>query len=293
MTALAATNMQGSTCVGPLLKAVHMIIRQSSIKQWQECPLRFRYTHIDGLEREQSGAVVFGSIIHDCVLFLETAKDLDATVERFEKFWANPELLDPEYRIDYYVRGTNWKKYLDSGRDILRRWWSIIQWDSDLTIAREHFFEVPIGNGHTLQGTVDKVVIRWNSKLNTNVLLISDYKTNKKTPTYDYLEEDLQFSSYAYASLQPEFWDSLPNGKEMYERYKDLPRHGEWVSLTNARRMDAGERTPRHYNRLIMQVDAMAESIAANIFTLNISGEACRYCDFRKQCGLPEIEDPD
>lgn len=268
-----------------------MIVRQSTLKLFQECPQKFKFQHVDGLQREQSGATVFGSIMHDCVLYLETIKDLDAAIVRFETFWNHPELLDPTYRIDYYIKGTNWKKYLDQGRDLLARWWNVIQWDSDITLAREHFFEVPIGNGHTLQGTADKVVIRWNSSLNSSVLLISDYKTNKKTPTYDYLAEDLQFSAYCYASEQPEFWATLTNGEQLYKEYQDLPRHGEWVALTTSRRMDAGERTQRHYNRLTQQVNEMARMIDAQIYTLNISGEACRYCDFRKPCGLPEIKD--
>lgn len=267
-----------------------MIVRQSSIKQWQECPQKWAFQHIEGLPREQSGSVVFGSIIHDCVLFLETSQDVEATVTRFRQFWGDPSSLDPEYKIDYYVRGTNWKKFLDKGEDIIRRWWAIIQWDSDLTLAREYHFQVPIGNGHTLEGTLDKLAVRYNPKLGREILLISDYKTNSKTPVYDYLAEDLQFSAYAYATTRPEFWANLSAG--LYNQYINHERHGEWVHLVTPRRMDAGIREQRHYNRLHMQVNAMAEAIAMRIFTLNISGGSCRYCDFRKPCGLPEIEDP-
>lgn len=276
-----------------------MIVRQSAIKTWMECPTKYKFAIIDGVRREQSGSLTYGSILHDCVLFLEQSHDLDATLQRFKEFWNDPTLLDPEYQIDYYVKGTNWKKYADEGVEVLKNWWAIIQWDSDLTLGREYEFEVPIGDGHTLKGTADKVVIRWNSKLNTHVLLISDYKTNKRQPTYGYLEEDLQFSAYCYASEQPEFWDGMnttdqpERGKELYELYKNLPRHGEWVQLQTSKRMDAGERTPRHYQRLTNHINAMAKSIDHDIFTLNISGEACRYCDFRKICGLPEIIEED
>ena len=69
-----------------------------------------------------------------------------------------------------------------------------------------------------------------------------------------------------------------------------MPRHGEWVALNGPKRMDAGERTQRHYNRLAYAVDAIAESVAQRIFPPNISGEACLYCDYRKPCGLPEID---
>lgn len=268
-----------------------MHVRQSDLKLWQKCPLQYRWTHVDKIPREQSGSLSYGSIIHDCVLFLETTHDLNTAIERFYWFWDDPTRLDPEYKISYYVRGTNWKKYREAGPALLRNWWSIIQWDSDANVAREHHFEVPIGDGHVLNGTADKVAVRYMPKLNRRVLLISDYKTNNKTPTYDYLAEDLQFTAYGYASTQREFWTGIPNGEQLFAEFADVPRWGEWVALTSPKRMDAGERTQQQYNRLIYAVNALAESVAMRIFVPNISGESCRYCDFRKQCGLPELDD--
>lgn len=266
-----------------------MQLRQSDLKLWQSCPLKYRYYHLDGLPRQQSAALTFGSIIHVCVLYLEVSQDLAAAIDLFRKFWADPSSVDAEYEIDYYLRGTNWKKYAAEGERILQHWWSVIQWDSDVVIAREHAFSVPIGDGHTLDGTVDKIAIRFQPKINRRVVLISDYKTNRKNPTYDYLAEDLQFSAYGYASTRPEFWVTIPDGPEIYQRVKDFPRQGEWVQLTGPKRMDAGERTQRHYNRVAMAANALAESVAMRIFVPTISGESCRYCEFRKPCGLPEL----
>lgn len=275
-----------------------MIVRQSDLKTWQKCPLMYRWQNLEKLPRLQSGSLTFGSIIHDVVLWLEQTGDVDGAVARFEKFWLQPELLDPEYQIDYYVKGTNWKKFMDKGRDLIPRWWNIIQWETDHVLAREYEFDVPIGNGHVLHGTIDKLTVRWHAATEQFILLISDYKTNNKTPTYDYLAEDLQFSAYSYATLQPEFWihmfpGNAARGLALWEKFKDYPRHGEWVQLTNSKRMDAGIREERHYNRLIMAVNALADSVAMRIFVPNISGEACRYCEFRNQCGLPELVEVD
>ena len=269
-----------------------MRVRQSDIKTWSRCPLSWKYQNLDNLPREQSGSSIFGSIIHDCTLYMEVHRDLDAAIDRFKRFWMQPDLLDPTYRVDYYERGRNWKKFSEKGPEILKNWWSIIQWDSDLTLAREYTFDVPIGDGHILHGTIDKLVVRYRAKSDEWVLLTSDYKTNAKTPTYDYLEEDIQFSAYSYANTRPEFWENLPGGRglELFEQYRDLPRYGEWVQLTGPKRLDAGIRTQRHYNRLTMAVDALAESVALRIFVPNISGDTCRFCEFRKLCGLPELD---
>lgn len=278
-----------------------MRVRQSHLKLWQDCPLKFRYEQVDGLPRLQSGSAVFGSIIHACVHHLETTGDLEGTLERFRTFWRTPELYDPdpaEHRIDYYVRGSSWQKFMDRGVELLRRWWDVIQWESDLVLGREYYFEVPIGRGHTLVGTVDKLAVRWRAPTEEWVVLISDYKTNAKTPTYNYLEEDLQFSAYSYASTCPEFWEPLfPDdpgaGLALWRKYQDLARYGEWVALTTGKRMDAGIRTNRHYNRLAMAVNALADSVDLRIFVPNISGESCAYCEYRQLCGLPEYVPPD
>lgn len=271
-----------------------MKVRQSTLKTWAKCPLIYKHQEIDGLPREQSASATFGSILHDVILHMETHRDLDGALELFRKYWLDPTLLDPEYQVDYYVRGTNWKKFAEKGERILRDWWSVIQWDADLTLAREYTFEVPIGsNGNTLNGTLDKLVIRYRAKDDTYVVLVSDYKSNNKVPTYGYLEEDLQFSAYCYATTRPEFWAGLPGGRglELFEQYKLLPRYGEWVQLTETKRMDAGIREQRHYNRVAMAVDALAESVAMRVFVPTISGESCRYCEYRKPCGLPELDE--
>lgn len=280
-----------------------MRLRQSTLKLWQRCPLQVRWAHIEGLPIEQSGSLVFGSILHDCVLHLETTHDVEGTVDRFRAFWRQPALLDPPpgsppYRVDYYVRGTNWKKFAEKGEDVIRRWWNVIQWDTDLVLGREYGFSVPIGDGHVLDGTIDKLVVRYHAATGAWIVLISDYKTQAKTPTYDYLEEDLQFTAYAYASLCREFWEPMfpgdpAAGLALWEKYRDLARHGEWVQLVTARRMDAGIREQRHYNRLTMAVNAIAESIALRVFPPNISGASCRYCEWRSQCGLPELVEPE
>lgn len=279
-----------------------MKVRQSDLKTWSKCPLMYRWQHIENLPRLEGGSAAFGTVIHDVVLWLEVHKDLDGAIQRFKELWTFPERVLHQgvpLRIDYYEKGRNWVKFMGMGPELLERWWNIIQWDTDLTLAREFTFDVPIGNGHQLTGTIDKLVLRYRAATDEWVVLISDYKTNAKVPTYEYIEEDLQFSAYAYASLQEEFWVQLAlslgrteaEGRAMFQEYKDLARYGEWVALQTSKRMDAGIREERHYNRLIMAVNALADSVAMRIFVPTISGETCRWCDFRKQCGLPELMD--
>lgn len=261
--------------------------------------MQWKFGRVDGLVREQGASSVFGSILHDVVLYMEVNQDLEGAVARFKRFWLEPHLCppppgNPPYQIDYYVRGTNWKAFMEKGEKILRDWWSIISWDSDLTLAREHTFEVPIGTqGNTLNGTVDKLVIRYRADIDSHVVLISDYKSAAKLPTQDSLLENVQFHAYCYATTRPEFWQNLPGGRgmELFDTYRNLPRYAEWVQLSAARRMEAGRREQRHYNRVAIAVDAMAESVAMRIFVPTITGTTCRWCEFRKPCGLPALDE--
>lgn len=275
------------------MAVVMATIRQSDLKLWSRCPLAWRYQNVDKLPRSQGGSAVFGTVLHELVLELETTKDLPAVLAGFERYWLDPVayLGEEKGRIDYYERGRSWRKFNDMGPRILADWWALIQWESDVVLAREYEFDVPIGDGHRLHGTVDKLAIRYLAALDSSVVLVSDYKTAGKRPTYEYLEDDLQFTAYTFATLQPEFWENLPDGLALYERLKDLPRRGEWVHLQDIHRMDAGPREQHQYNRLIYAVNAMAESVALRIFVPDISGATCRYCEYRNRCGLPDIPD--
>lgn len=231
--------------------------------------------------------------MHDCVLWMEVNQDVEGACTRFHAMWDDTEAaLGDDGRIDYWERGRSYAKSRIDGERILRDWWHIIQWESDVILGRELYFEVPIGE-HTLVGTLDKLALRYNPKLDQQVVLISDYKTAAKVPTYEYLEDDLQFAAYGYASTQPEFWTPIPNGEALFRQLKDAPRWGEWVHLKTPRRMDAGIREQRHFNRLRMAVDAFAASVDLRIFVPNISGESCKYCAHRKRCGLFPIEEED
>lgn len=594
-----------------------MRLRQSDLKLFSRCPLAWRFQNIDHQPREQSGSLTFGTLIHAAVLRLEVSRDVEGAVDWFHQAWHDPAGIEEGLEPTYYVRGTSWRAYLDSGERVLRDWWSLIQWERDVVLAREYHFVVPIGD-HELEGTVDKLAIRYLGKTDEYVVLLSDYKglaldtplptpdgwttmgkvmpgddlvggdgapcrvtgtsqihhrdcyritfsdgtsvvadaehlwevevgyvkpydvkilatadlvdhlrnpvtgqrqlripyvamdfkerglpldpyvlgawlgdgaaadgritkplprlfqeikargfevgpdissrdrsttrtvyglrtvlremgllqnkhipagylrgsrqqrldllrgvmdtdghwnftrkrcvlnttdehfarqvrelalslgygavtfattahgfgrfvdawqtwftpvgdevflarlpadyrvtppaksgrrlisaveriptvptrcvevdspdstylcgeqmvrthnTTKREPTYGYLAHDLQFTAYCYATTRPEFWGGLPDGLEMFQRHVGKRRLGEWVQLLGPKRMDAGERNQLHYNRLRYAVGAVADAITWRIFTPNISGETCLYCDFRQVCGLPSREE--
>lgn len=263
-----------------------MKISQGTIKTWSECPLKVKYK-LDAVPRTVSSAMSFGNALHLAVMDMEVAGRLQVGLNRLNAVWDDLDLHGLSY--DYMMPRMTHDGYRQLGETILTDWWQLIQWDTDIVLAREHEFLVPIGE-NTLHGFVDKLVIR-RVKGGEDVLVVSDYKTGSKLPTREYLRHDVQFSAYAYATTQPEFWDGLPNGQKLWSDLQPARRFGEWVHMRPTRRVDCGERTAMHYNRVRYACDAIAESIAMGIFPPTISGAACEFCDFRKLCGLPLIEE--
>ena len=264
-----------------------MLIRQSTIKQFMECALKYKFAHEDGVAREQSSALSFGSVIHEAVFTLETNGDLQVGLDLFDRMWDNLGAYQLQY--DYLLPRNSHDGYRELGHRILRDWWQLIQWESDIVLGREYTFTVPIGSNQ-LTGTVDKLALRPLKGAKGYGVLISDYKTSAKQPTRDYLQHDVQFHAYCYATTQPEFWVNIPNGEQLFQRYAGMPRLAEWVHLRTTRRIDAGERTDVHYNRLKYAVEQIEASVATGIFVPDISGTSCEFCDFRLSCGLPSLE---
>jgi hypothetical protein len=113
---------------------------------------------------------------------------------------------------------------------------------------------------------------------------VDDWKTGKKQT---YLPHNIQFSAYAYATTQQEFWTgwedpALPDGfgedrgYELYKRLVDAPRHGWWINVMGGPDwLDAGVRTERDYRRFQHSVDQYVRARQAGIFQLNVDGSTC------------------
>jgi hypothetical protein len=121
---------------------------------------------------------------------------------------------------------------------------------------------------------------------------VDDWKTGKKAT---YLQHNIQFTAYTYATLQPEFWLGYPifgtegfgeeRGWELFDRLQDVPRHGFWINVMGGPDWnDAGLREERDYKRFRHSVDHYVRARQNNIFPLNVDGSVCQFCPFRDDC---------
>jgi hypothetical protein len=278
-----------------------LVIRQSDLSSYARCPQQKKLSNLqrDGLlpkAPEQLSATAFGSVIHSAVHIMErryALKDTDPLGHartHFEYYWnqENIEAICP--RVTIWLPRETWSGMLARGLATLDLYWEHLQQDKGRVLGLEVSFNVPIvidGTEHTLHGTIDRLALRRTGRA---FLSVEDFKSGRD---YYGLRFNQQFSVYSYASLQPEFWAAWEDGEALYERFRDLPRRGTWISLRDGvKRSDAGWRGPQDYARLEVALREYVRAVKADIYPLNLSGSVCTYCPYREGlCGGVALPD--
>jgi hypothetical protein len=103
-----------------------------------------------------------------------------------------------------------------------------------------------------------------------------------KQPNYDSLYLNCQMTIYYYASMQPEFWDTIPNGDKLFEQFTE--RQVIWHNLKTMKEVNAGKRDDDDFMRLYLCCKEIAKAIEHDVFVPSISGESCTLCSFTKEC---------
>lgn len=274
-----------------------MIVHISDLKAMDRCGEQHR-RQINGERGKQLSATAFGTVMHHALHTLERYRDLDLATQTFEYYWhpLNIELLTEP--VEEWIARQSYTSLLQKGRETLKRYWDLKQYDDEEVLALEFPFAVPLlgtwdedlGRPHELHGTVDRLALR-HYKRQLHVCL-DDWKTGKKP---SYLNFHIQFTGYAYASTHFSFWQGRSEyltdgfgetrGRELVERVAGAPRHGWWINVNGGPNwIDAGLRTERDYTRLKHAVEVYARARKHNVFQLNTEGEICQYCPFRDDC---------
>lgn len=258
----------------------------STLKVWSVCPLQAHYKKTMDYQELRNGKTSFGTCIHDALERYNQDGDVDEAIERFKYTWANPEVLDAA--IDIWPKYTSYGGLRAKGIEMLKEYDSKNQWDNRVVVATEHEFKVPFGD-HELSGFVDLIEHKKNGQ-GKNILKIVDFKTASKQPMLQDLRLDLQFSVYLYSSMQPEFWmgydnvPGMPNGDELYEKYKKMDRRGIWYHLMTNKEINAGARDDGDFMRMYRLCLEIANAFDKQVFVPTINGSSCTFCSFTEVC---------
>lgn len=243
-----------------------MRLSYSSLDTYQSCSLKYKYREIDKLPEEKSKEAVFGTLIHSTMKFIH-----------------EPALVPPsvEQAIDYF--GKRWKGDLFEneleersafvqGVEMIQRYYETNRIAESNPIALESRFSLEIGTEgtgkHIIAGVIDRI------DRTRDGYEIIDYKTTKKMPSQDKVDNDLQLSIYLRAFLDryPKEWERL----EQITVSLYFLKHGVKLSST---------RTKEQLESLDATFLEVIQAIEAGKFAPTLS-PLCDWCSFQKICPL-------
>jgi len=242
-----------------------MRISYSALDTYQNCSLKYKYQNIDKIKEPKSKEAVFGTLIHSTLKFIHS-----------------PSLLPPnlEDALDFFSRNWNSDVFEDEMEDraAFSQGISMIQAyykknnPADFTIVDlESRFAIPIGadsDQHVISGIIDRI-----DKTEDGYEII-DYKTTKKMPSQEKVDNDLQLSVYMNAFLSRYPKEAANMDKLTVSLY--YLKHG--VKLSSNRTREQLEQA----NKLFLDV---ISHIEAGEFSPNVT-PLCDWCGYQKICPM-------
>ena len=263
-----------------------MKVSASQLKTWGKCSLQGKFRYVDKIDKWTTGSAAhFGTSVHLALEKFHEGATLEEAIAIFKEYFAS---IEPAY---WNTRTTR-TRYADEGPKMIRNYVEAVKWETQITLGTEFRFMVPFGD-HVISGIIDHL----HTNKDYSILYLDDLKTGTK-PNLDTLHLDLQFTTYDYASRQPEFWmgmksddpkwpdkyAGLPNGEELFEKFKNARRANRWVDLRKTNFVDVNERTDFDYARMYRMVEMINRAIETETFVPNISADSCKFCDFHEEC---------
>jgi len=169
-----------------------MRISYSAFDTYQNCSLKYKFQIIDKIKTPKSKEAVFGSTVHETMKFIHTpgilSPNLDQAMEHFSNSW-NPAVFDSadEERAAF-----------SQGIKIIQDYYQKNNPANFNIVDLESRFQIEIGESdqkHIISGIIDRI-----DKTEDGYEII-DYKTTKKMPSQDKVDNDLQLSVYLQAFL--------------------------------------------------------------------------------------------
>ena len=169
-----------------------MRISYSAMDTYQSCPLKYKFQEIDHIRTPKSKEAVFGSTMHETLKFIHTpgilSPTLDQAMEHFGNSW-NPAVFDnPDEERAAFSQGIK----------IIQQYYQENNPANFNIVDLESRFQIEIGAGdekHIVSGIIDRI-----DKVDGGYEII-DYKTTKKMPSQEKVDNDLQLSVYLKAFL--------------------------------------------------------------------------------------------
>jgi hypothetical protein len=257
-----------------------MRISYTGLETYLNCPLKYKFQEIDKIKVPKSKEAVFGSVLHATMKFIHTPGILSPTLEQaldyFSKNWVS-EVFSGEIEEraafsqgvqmiqDYYKKNDPSKSNivdLESRFNI-----EIGRVKSDITSGQAAKDET-----HIVSGIIDRI-----DKTDDGYEII-DYKTTKKMPSQEKVDNDIQLSIYLKGFLEryPKEMDPPAGGLDKIKVSLYYLKHG--VKLTSTRTLEQLKKSEQIFLDTI-------KIIESGKFEPVIS-PLCDWCGYQNRCPM-------
>jgi len=169
-----------------------MRLSYSALDTYRNCPLKYKFQEIDHIKTPKSKEAVFGTTIHSTMKFIHKPgilfPNLEQAMEFFSNTW-NPAVFDsPEEERSAFSQGIK----------IIQDYYQKNNPADANIVDLESRFQINIGadeNQHVVSGIIDRI------DKTTEGYEIIDYKTTRKMPSQEKVDQDIQLSIYLKAFL--------------------------------------------------------------------------------------------
>lgn len=244
-----------------------MRISYSAFDSFQNCSLKYKFQNIDKLKEPKSKEAVFGTLIHGTLNYVHTPSlnppKLEDALDYFSKNW-NSDVFENELEE---------RNAFSMGVSMVQDYYKKNNPAEANIVDLESRFAIEItdpqkGANHIISGIIDRI-----DKTEDGYEII-DYKTTKKMPSQEKVDNDLQLSVYlnAFLARYPKEIDRLD--KVTVSLY--YLKHG--VKLSSTRTLEQLE----HAKQLFLDV---ISEIEKGKFEPNVT-PLCDWCGFQKYCPM-------
>lgn len=243
----------------------------SALETFKQCPRKFKFQQIDKIKAPKSKEAVFGNKIHKALQFFHSKHPVSPTLDELLNYYKDNWDSEP------YQNQEEDMIYFGEGIKILKNYYNhyLKTKDKFTVLDTETRFEVLLENPQNreqkclLTGIIDRI-----DKTASGIEVV-DYKTTKKLPSQQDIDNSLQLSLYCLGLINrwPQFASpGLENIKLSFYYLK----HREAIST---------KRTKEQLNNIKEQVWKRLAEIEKADFK-PIPSALCDWCGYKKICPM-------
>lgn len=246
----------------------------SALDTYKKCPLKFKYQQLDKIKVPKIPEAIYGAIIHDALKYMFEKNPIYPTIDEVMDFFRNKW----EEKKALFKNPEEEKIYFEDGISILKKFYKANPpWNFN-TVDLESRFEVELKDPekkekHILVGIIDRI----DKNPENESYEIIDYKTARKMPSQDILDNNLQMSIYHLGLIKR--WPHLSSRNIKMTLY--FLKHGEKISTFRSE-----EKLEDTKKFVLNTINEIEKKIKNNYEFPPGPSPLCDWCGYKKMCPM-------